>query len=103
MEVAYAPRRAAPTLVSALGGFLEMIRPLPALHHCELPSPPAAPYLSEPTALVDFLALARAEIVIAHLPLHAAEVDPVSAGDDTLLEDLLQNRFMQGLSVPRGK
>ncbi len=49
------------------------------------------------------LAFARPQVVIAHLALHPADVDPVSAGDDALLEDLLQNRFMQGFSPPRGE
>ena len=49
------------------------------------------------------LALARPEAVIAHLPLHSADVDPVSAADNALLEDLLQNRFMQDVSLLRGE
>jgi hypothetical protein len=49
------------------------------------------------------LALARPKFVVAHFALHSAEVDAVSAGDDPLLEDLPQNRFMQGFPAPRGK
>jgi predicted nuclease of predicted toxin-antitoxin system len=39
------------------------------------------------------LALARPEVVVAHLPLHSAEIDPVSGGDDAILEDLVQDRL----------
>jgi hypothetical protein len=49
------------------------------------------------------LPLPRPEIVVAHLPLHSAEVDPVSAGDDSLLEDLVEDHFMQGFLLPRGE
>jgi hypothetical protein len=33
------------------------------------------------------LALSGPQIVVAHLALHAAEVDPVSTGDNAFLED----------------
>ncbi|MGA3100211.1 MAG: hypothetical protein ABSF25_27475, partial [Bryobacteraceae bacterium] len=49
------------------------------------------------------LPLPRPQIVVAHLALHAAEIDPVSAGDDALLQDLPQNRFMQDVPLPRGE
>ena len=49
------------------------------------------------------LALPRPQVVVAHLALHSAEVDAVSAGDDALVKDLLQDRFMQGFSLPRGE
>jgi hypothetical protein len=37
------------------------------------------------------LALPGPQVVVAHLALHAAKVDPVPAGDDAFLEDLLQD------------
>lgn len=49
------------------------------------------------------LALPGPQIVVAHLPLHSADVDPVPAGDDTFVKDLLQDRFMQGFPLPRGE
>jgi hypothetical protein len=49
------------------------------------------------------LALAGPQIVVAHLALYAAEVDPAPAGDNTLLEDLVQDRLMQGFLLPRGE
>jgi hypothetical protein len=47
--------------------------------------------------------LAWAQVVVTHLPLHSSEVDPVSAGDDTLFKDLLENGVMQGFPAPRGE
>jgi len=47
--------------------------------------------------------LAWLRIVVAHLPLHAAEVDPVSAGDDAPLQDLVEDRFVQDFPLPRGE
>ena len=49
------------------------------------------------------LPLPGPQIVVAHLALHAAEIDPVSAGDDTLLQDLPQDRLMQDVPLPRGE
>lgn len=49
------------------------------------------------------LTLAWAQVVVAHLPLHAAEVDPVPAGDDPFFKDLPQNRLLQGWPLPRGE
>jgi hypothetical protein len=49
------------------------------------------------------LALSGPEIVVAHLALYAAEVDPVPTGDKAFLEDFPQDRFMQGFPLPRGE
>ncbi|MGP8243042.1 MAG: hypothetical protein ACLQVN_00815, partial [Bryobacteraceae bacterium] len=49
------------------------------------------------------LPLPGPQIVVAHLAFHAAEIDSVSAGDDALLQDLLQNRLMQDVPLPRGE
>jgi hypothetical protein len=49
------------------------------------------------------MALARPRIMVAHLALHPSEVVPIPAGDDALVKDLLQDRFMQGASLPAGE
>jgi hypothetical protein len=49
------------------------------------------------------LPLPGSQIVVAHLALHAAEIDPASAGDHALLQDLPQNRLMQDVPLPRGE
>ncbi|MDR3741759.1 MAG: hypothetical protein P4L40_22295, partial [Terracidiphilus sp.] len=49
------------------------------------------------------LPLPGPQIVVAHLALHAAEVDPVSAGDDALLQDLVEGCIMQDFPLPRGE
>jgi hypothetical protein len=48
------------------------------------------------------LPLPRPQIVVAHLPLHPSGVDPVSAGDDSLLQDLVEDGVMQDFPLPRG-
>jgi hypothetical protein len=49
------------------------------------------------------MTLARAQVVVAHFPFHAARVDSVSAGTDSLLENLIEDGLMQGFLVPRGE
>jgi len=49
------------------------------------------------------LALAGPQIVVAHLALHSAKVDPAPAGDNALLEDLPQDQLMQGFPLLRGE
>jgi hypothetical protein len=47
--------------------------------------------------------LAWAQVVVAHLPLHPAAVQPASARLDPLFENLIEDRFMQGFLLPRGE
>jgi hypothetical protein len=47
--------------------------------------------------------MARAQWEVAHLALHAAEVAPVAAGHDALLEDFIQNCVMKGFPAQRGE
>ena len=49
------------------------------------------------------LALPGPQVIVAHLSLHSAEIDPVPAGGDAFLEDLLQNCLMQGFPALRGE
>src|SRR5271166_382517 len=49
------------------------------------------------------LAFSRSQWVVAHLAFHAARIDPISAGNHAFLENLVQNRFMQGFLVLRGE
>src|SRR6266404_5220778 len=48
-------------------------------------------------------ALSGAKGKVAHLALHASRVTAVAAGDNPLLENLVQRAFMKSLSVPRGE
>jgi hypothetical protein len=40
---------------------------------------------------------------IAHLALDAAEIAPVSAGNNAILEDFVENRFMKSPLLRRGE
>jgi hypothetical protein len=47
--------------------------------------------------------VARAQVVVAHLALDAARIHAIAAGDNALLEDLVEYRVMKGFLVLRGK
>ena len=49
------------------------------------------------------LALPGPQVVVAHLALDSAGIDPVPAGDDALLKDLPQDCLMQGFPAPSGE
>ena len=45
----------------------------------------------------------REEGWVAHLSFHAARVDPIATGNHPLLKNLVQNRLVEGVSLPRGE
>jgi hypothetical protein len=45
----------------------------------------------------------RQRVAVAYLPLHASEVDPIPAGEDSRLQDLVEDGFMQDLPLSRGE
>ena len=47
--------------------------------------------------------LARSQVIVAHLALHAAGIDSVATGTDALLQDFLQDGFMKGFLLLRGE
>ena len=47
--------------------------------------------------------VARAQAVVAHLALDTARSYAIAAGTDSLLEDLPEYGFMEGLPVLRGE
>ena len=49
------------------------------------------------------LSLAGPEIVVAHLALHAARIDPIATRNDPLLKNFVEDRFVEGFSLPRGE
>jgi hypothetical protein len=49
------------------------------------------------------LALARTQRVVTHLSLDTARVDPLAARDDPLLKNFVEDRFVEGFSLPRGE
>jgi len=48
-------------------------------------------------------AFAWAQRVVAHLALHATRVDPVATRHNPLFKNLVQDRLMEGFSLPRGE
>jgi len=59
-------------------------------------------------AFVDFdaaggLAGARTQIIVAHLALDPAEIDPASARTHALVENLVEDHVMKGFPVLRGE
>lgn len=64
--------------------------------------------LKDPDRLPDVergqrLRMARAQGEVAHLALHAAEVSPVAARHDALLQDFIEDGVMKGFPVLRGE
>jgi hypothetical protein len=64
--------------------------------------------LNDPDPLGDVeaaggLSLTWPQIVVAHLSFHAARVDPIPTGHDTLLKDFIEDRFIQDFPVLRGE
>jgi hypothetical protein len=48
-------------------------------------------------------AFAWAQWVITHLSLYATRVDAIATRNHALLQNLIQNRFMQGFPLLRGE
>ena len=71
----------------------------PANPNTVLKNPDPLGNIDPPSAL----ALAGPQVVVAHFPFHAARIDPIPAGADALLKDLIEDRFMQGFPVLRGE
>jgi hypothetical protein len=64
--------------------------------------------LKDPDPLADVqtasaLSFAWPQLVVAHFPLHATRIDPISAGDDALLKDLIEDCFMHRFLLLRGE
>ena len=49
------------------------------------------------------LPLAWAQVVVAHLPLNAARIDPFATGAGALLKDFIEDQIMKEFPVPRGE
>jgi hypothetical protein len=47
--------------------------------------------------------MSRAEREVAHLTLDTSGIAPISAGDNAILEDFVENRVMKFLLLPRGE
>src|SRR5450755_1197865 len=47
------------------------------------------------------LALARTQRVVTHLSLDTARVDPLAARNDPFLKNFVEDRFVEGFSLPR--
>jgi hypothetical protein len=45
--------------------------------------------------------VARTEREVAHLELYPAEIAAVAAGDNALVQDLIESRFMKGSPLRR--
>jgi len=49
------------------------------------------------------LSLSGPEVIVAHFPFDAAWVDPIPAGMDTFLKNLVENALMQRFLLLRGE
>ena len=49
------------------------------------------------------LTVARTQWVVTHLSLDTARVDPLAARNDPFFKNLVEDRFVEGLSLPRGE
>jgi hypothetical protein len=48
-------------------------------------------------------AFAWAKRVVTHLALHAARVDPIATRNNSFLKNFVEDRFVEGFSLPRGE
>ena len=61
------------------------------------------PYPRGDVNAAGMLPLPWAQVVVAHLALHSAEVDSIAARTDAFLKDLVQHHFMKDFLLPRGE
>ena len=47
--------------------------------------------------------MTRAKRIVAHLAFESARIAPTAAGDDALLQDLVQYAFMKRVALLRGE
>lgn len=69
------------------------------MQYCSLNNPDPLGHIEAASTL----ALAWPQWVVAHFPFHAARVDPISAGANALLKNLVEDRFVPHLFLLRGE
>jgi hypothetical protein len=69
------------------------------VQYCSLKNPDPLGIIETPSSL----ALAGPQVVVAHFSFHTTRIDPIPAGADPLLKDLVEDGFMQGFPVLRGE